>query len=47
MAVLLYVGYFMEKAQRSNLNNDLETSQNKAASLGNSHVCKLWGRPQK
>jgi hypothetical protein len=34
LAVLLYVGYIMTKAQRSNVNNGRDIIQNKAAHLG-------------
>ncbi len=33
IAVDLYVGYIMSKAQRPNVNNGLDTSQNKAVNL--------------
>ncbi len=33
IAVLLYIGYIVSKAQRSNVNNGLDTSQNKVLNL--------------
>jgi hypothetical protein len=34
MAVLLYVDYIMTKAKEPNVNNVLDTSQNKTVNLG-------------